>query len=213
MTQLTLLEIIANNLFKSQTFKMHNLECKAILAGAMIVIREKIDLAKRNTILFNGYAPFSGASQSSIVHTELTKIIKLDTLTRADLEALITTTLNFIVFMTIDRTIIDDVAKESFKIKHCFSAIPNSELTDIMNLMQELITFCRVDVFEHCVKEHKKEPEASNPKESTSIYAKYWNKSWLGKKSPADSEYRGIVEEETEEKSEMPSGSPSGSMT
>lgn len=140
-----------------------------ILAGLMLIIREEIGVTEYSK------KPFSETPiLSSVIHTGLSKILNHNELCREDAEALITSAMNFLTYATIERTPNELGIKESPRIKHAFSDIPEFNLTTLLAFTQKLIRSCRVDAVNRCVEIHTKELAASLPN-NKSMFGGYLN--------------------------------------
>ena len=168
-------------------------EKTAILAGAMYLVRGHIATEY-------GYEPLSHVDikpsllrKGSVVHTELTNILKAKATPVEDIEVLITAANQYIRHMTVQNV----ESKESIKPEHIFSTIKNFLLNPILSMAQQIIRSCRDKAIGHCVVELNKEIEASKPKEASSSYASSLYNWW---KKPAK------VQEEEEESGRTKSG-------
>jgi hypothetical protein len=190
-SQLHTLEKLAGCLASSSaTMVLKEPERTAILAGAMLLVREQIGLEYKKP-------PFSLVKVGSNVHQGLTGILNIDKTSREDAQALIAAAQNFIAYMTLERTEAKGVVVESVKSKHIFSEVVGTgfNLVSVMNLMNSLIKFCRIDVLVNSVKARQAALDAAKPKEAGAGFLGMGLNpmGWFGKKKAA------AVEAEEEE--------------
>ena len=197
--QLQFLNSLAISLSGPKASGIKETEKTAILAGAMYLVRG--DIAKEY-----GYEPLSDEDikptllrNGSVVHTELTNILKAKETPVEDIEVLVTAANQYIRHMTVQN--ID--SKESVKPEHIFSTIKDFLLNPILSMAQSIIRSCRDKAIDHCVVELNKEIEASKPKEASSSYASSFSLySWWRKPAKVQAE-----EEDLEDQKEQTASS------
>ncbi len=169
--QLDTLEAVAKKLESTQSSAISESEKIAILAGFMLMVREDIGhneykKAPFNPELLSSSIPFT---VPPVLHTGLTKILKMKDMKHEDAEALITAAKNFMVFMTVEQDDSDSEIKECTRTNHLFSKITGFSVSNVLSFLQTLIKSARSDALNHCVEKYKQELEASLPQKKSYI--------------------------------------------
>ncbi|MBL7480404.1 hypothetical protein [Legionella bononiensis] len=192
--QLQFLNSLSISLSGPKASGIKETEKTAILAGAMYLVRGHIATEY-------GYEPLSHVDikpsllrNGSVVHTELTTILKAKETPVEDIEVLVTAANQYIRHMTVQSV----ESKESIKPEHIFSTIKNFLLNPILSMAQLIIRSCRDKAIDHCVVELNKEIEASKPKEaSSSSYASSLY-SWWKRPSKVQDEEEDLEEQKAD---------------
>ena len=144
----------------------------AILAGMMLLVREQIGAEySKNPLSTSSTASLT--QSGSVTHTGLSKILKIEALSREDAQALITAARNFITYMSIEHSEIKGGVKDAIRTKNIFSGISGYNVTSTLDWMEKLIKSYRVIALDCCVEEYKKNLDALKPKEATTSYISY----------------------------------------
>lgn len=172
--QLQFLDTLANNLSAKKAAGIPEPEKRAILAGAMYLVRGQIAVEY-------GYAPLNDVdlvptliSNGSVVHTELTRILNAKNTCAEDKEALIHAANQYIRYTSVENVKVKDVHVESIRAAHAFSGISGFSLTPILQLIQKMVRTCRDTAIDFCFGELQKEiqaQEALQPSKPASSYA------------------------------------------
>ena len=160
-TQLHMLKILADMLASADaSYRIQDKERAAILAGIMLLVREQIAVEYKKTPLN------TDEIEKSVIHKGLSTILNTAEMSRQDAQSLIKAAKSFIAHMTLEHTVAKDGVKECVRSKHIFSDVPGFKLVAVMDFMQSLITFCRMDALRSCVMKHMEAIAASKPKEA-----------------------------------------------
>lgn len=145
--QLHFLNVIRESLKAS---KVDEMEKVAILAGAMHLVRQQIMDEYKSS--------YVSSSDNSIIHKGLSKLLGADEVSPQDMEALVTSSIHFVRFMTIEPKKAD---KKAICAANIFSPIPGFDLKATLNLFIDMINSCRTEAVERIVENFKKEGKAS----------------------------------------------------
>ncbi|KTD04996.1 hypothetical protein OQJ19_11355 [Fluoribacter gormanii] len=159
----------------------------AILAGSMHLVRKQID---------NEYASsYLSRSEKSVIFKGLNKILAVDEVNPQDVESLVTSTTQFMQFMTVAPK---NNGKKAIRDNHIFSAIADFNLKGSFNLLIDMIYDCRIASLKGVVDEFKKETKKETKKSDKE------SKGYLGSFSSALNKtfFGSKVEDEEEEDDE-----------
>lgn len=193
VTQLQFLNMVVNALSSESSRAIPEAQKVAILAGCMHIVRAQINIEYNKAPLSRDDIPKGLISGGSVVHDELTNILKAKEESVENIEALVAAANHYIQYMSIEKIKDKGAEKVNIREKHMFSDIEGFKLTSILDLTQLMIKTCRIEALNRCVTELKKEIDAAKPKEvNTSYFSSAYN--WF-KKSPT-------VEEDDDEEEE-----------
>lgn len=174
--QIQSLEIIEAALSKSQP-SLKNSEKIAVLAGAMYIVRGQIAQEYKKEPLSN-----SKALENSIIHTGLTKILKAKDAKFEDIEALIQSTNQYVLHMTVEFAgSSKEIQKDAIRTNNIFSKAEEFKLIPFLALAQDIINICRDGALDVCV-------EAIKPKVNAPSIWSWWKKPASTKEEDADVE-------------------------